>query len=122
MNFQLLFGNACGRRCWQKREPICCVMPRAVARSNCGRQSPPICATSAFFSSSRGEIELRKAIAAYLCDFRRVNCHADQIVVVGGMQQAMLVCALALINEGEVAWIEDSGFPQARHVCSFVGA
>jgi GntR family transcriptional regulator / MocR family aminotransferase len=74
------------------------------------------------YASSRGEIELRKAIAAYLCDFRGANCHADQIVVVGGMQQAMLVCALALINEGEVAWIEDPGFPQARNVLAFVGA
>jgi GntR family transcriptional regulator/MocR family aminotransferase len=74
------------------------------------------------YASSRGEIELRKAIATYLCDFRGANCHADQIVVVGGMQQAMLACALALINEGEVAWIEDPGFLQARNVLAFVGA
>jgi GntR family transcriptional regulator / MocR family aminotransferase len=74
------------------------------------------------YASSRGEIELRKAIAAYLCDFRGANCHPDQIIVVGGMQQAMLACALALINEGEVAWIEDPGFHQARNVLAFVGA
>jgi len=74
------------------------------------------------YASSRGEIELRKAIAAYLCDFRGANCDPDQIVVVGGMQQAMLACALALINEGEVAWIEDPGFHQARNVFAFVGA
>src|SRR6201984_3589747 len=58
------------------------------------------------YASSRGEIELGKAIAAYLCDFRGANCHPDQIVVVGGIQQAMLACALALINEGEVAGSE----------------
>src|SRR5207253_2239009 len=74
------------------------------------------------YASSRGETELRKAIAAYLCDFRGANCHPDQIVVVGGMQHAMLACALALINEGEVAWIEDPGFHQARNVLAFVGA
>ena len=74
------------------------------------------------YASSRGEIELRKAIAAYLCDFRGANCHPDQIVVVGGMQQALLACALALINEGESAWIEDPGFLQARNVLAFVGA
>src|SRR5947207_5272476 len=74
------------------------------------------------YASSRGEIELRKAIAAYLCDFRGANCQPDQIVVVGGMQQAMLACALALINEGEVAWIEDPGFHQTRNVFAFVGA
>jgi len=74
------------------------------------------------YASSRGEIELRKAIATYLCDFRGANCHPDQIIVVGGMQQAMLACALALINESELAWIEDPGFHQARNVLSFAGA
>jgi GntR family transcriptional regulator/MocR family aminotransferase len=74
------------------------------------------------YASSRGDLELRKAIAAYLCDFRGANCHLDQIVVVGGMQQAMLACALALVNEGEVAWIEDPVFHQARNVMAFVGA
>ncbi|HZR05058.1 MAG TPA: PLP-dependent aminotransferase family protein [Candidatus Udaeobacter sp.] len=74
------------------------------------------------YASSRGEVELRKAIAAYLCDFRGANCHPDQIVVVGGMQQAILACALALINQGEAAWIEDPGFLQARNALAFVGA
>src|SRR5437773_2113719 len=74
------------------------------------------------YASSRGEIELRKAIAAYLCDFRGANCHPDQIIVMGGMQQAMLACALALINKGEVAWIEDPGYHQVRNVLAFVGA
>jgi GntR family transcriptional regulator/MocR family aminotransferase len=74
------------------------------------------------YASSRGEIDLRKAIAAYLCDFRGANCHPDQVVVVSGMQQAMLACALALINEGEVGWIEDPVFLQARNVLAFVGA
>jgi len=74
------------------------------------------------YASSRGDIELRKAIAAYLCDFRGANCHPDQVVVVGGMQQAMLACALALINEGEVGWVEDPVFLQARNVLAFVGA
>ncbi len=74
------------------------------------------------YASSRGDIELRKAIAAYLCDFRGANCHPEQVVVVGGMQQAMLACALALINEGEVGWVEDPVFLQARNVLAFVGA
>src|SRR5437879_8854367 len=38
------------------------------------------------------------------------------------MQQAMLACALALINEGEVGWIEGPVFLQARNVLAFVGA
>ena len=74
------------------------------------------------YASSHGDVDLRKAVAAYLCDFRGARCHPDQIVIVAGMQQAMLIAALALLDPGEAAWIEDPGFQQARSVFSFVGA
>jgi DNA-binding transcriptional MocR family regulator len=41
------------------------------------------------YASHRGDADLRKAIAAYLCDFRGAHCHPDQIVIVAGMQQAI---------------------------------
>jgi GntR family transcriptional regulator/MocR family aminotransferase len=74
------------------------------------------------YASHRGDPDLRKAIAAYLCDFRGARCHPDQIVIVGGMQQAMLISAMAVLNPGDAAWIEDPGFHQARRVFSFSGA
>jgi GntR family transcriptional regulator / MocR family aminotransferase len=74
------------------------------------------------YASNRGDADLRKAIAAYLCDFRGARCHPDQIVIVGGMQQAMLISAMALLNRNDAAWIEDPGFHQALRVFTFVGA
>jgi GntR family transcriptional regulator / MocR family aminotransferase len=74
------------------------------------------------YASSRGELDLRKALAAYLCDFRGVRCDPDQVVIVSGMQQAMMVSAMALINPGEIVWIEDPGYFQARNVFKFAGA
>lgn len=74
------------------------------------------------YASNRGDADLRKAIAAYLCDFRGARCHPDQIVVVAAMQQAMLISAMALINPGDTAWIEDPGFHQARRAFIFSGA
>jgi GntR family transcriptional regulator / MocR family aminotransferase len=73
------------------------------------------------YSSNRGDGDLRKAIAAYLCDFRAARCHPDQIVVVAGMQQAMLLSAMAVLNPGEVAWIEDPCYQQARRVLTLAG-
>lgn len=73
-------------------------------------------------ASSRGDADLRKAVATYLCDFRGARCHPDQILIVGGMQQAMLITAMALINTGEPVWIEDPGFHQARRVFVLAGA
>jgi GntR family transcriptional regulator/MocR family aminotransferase len=74
------------------------------------------------YASSRGDADLRKAIAAYLCDFRGARCHADQIITTAGTQQAMTIAAMALVNPGEVAWIEDPGFYQARRAFIFAGA
>ncbi len=51
-------------------------------------------------ASSRGDADLRKAIATYLCDFRGARCHPDQVLIVGGMQQAMLISAMALLDLG----------------------
>src|SRR5438045_1540106 len=73
-------------------------------------------------ASSRGDANLRKAIATYLCDFRGARCHPDQILIVGGMQQAMLISAMALLDPGEPVWIEDPGFHQARRVFILAGA
>jgi GntR family transcriptional regulator / MocR family aminotransferase len=73
------------------------------------------------YASNRGDADLRKAIAAYLCDFRAARCHPDQIVIVAGMQQAMLISAMAVLNPGEVAWIEDPCYQQTRRVLSLAG-
>ncbi len=74
------------------------------------------------YASSRGDPDLRKAITAYLCDYRGARCHPDQIIVTAGTQQAMMISAMALVNRGEVAWIEDPGFYQARRAFGFAGA
>jgi GntR family transcriptional regulator/MocR family aminotransferase len=73
-------------------------------------------------ASSRGDADLRQAIATYLCDFRGARCHPDQVLIVGGMQQAMLISAMALLDPGEPVWIEDPGFHQARRVFILAGA
>src|SRR5213596_373935 len=74
------------------------------------------------YASNRGDADLRKAIAAYLCDFRGAHCHPDQIVIVAGMQQAMLMSAMTVLNPGEAAWVEDPGYQQARRAFIFAGA
>ena len=74
------------------------------------------------YASSRGDPDLRKALATYLCDHRGARCHPDQIIITAGTQQAMMISAMALVNRGEVAWIEDPGFYQARRTFGFAGA
>jgi GntR family transcriptional regulator/MocR family aminotransferase len=79
-------------------------------------------ATLLRYVSHRGDTDLRRALAAHLCDFRGAHCHPDQIVVVAGMQQAMLISAMALVNPGEAAWVEDPGYHMVRRTLVFAGA
>jgi GntR family transcriptional regulator/MocR family aminotransferase len=74
------------------------------------------------YGSNRGDADLRKAIATYLYDFRGAHCHPDQIIIVAGMQQAMLMSAMTVLNPGEAAWVEDPGYQQARRAFIFAGA
>jgi GntR family transcriptional regulator/MocR family aminotransferase len=74
------------------------------------------------YASSRGDPDLRKALTTYLCDHRGARCHPDQIIITAGTQQAMMISAMALVNRGDVAWIEDPGFYQARRAFGFAGA
>src|SRR5213594_631430 len=74
------------------------------------------------YASSRGDPDLRKALATYLCDHRGARCHPNQVIITAGTQQAMMISAMALVNRGEVAWIEDPGFYQARRTFGFAGA
>jgi GntR family transcriptional regulator/MocR family aminotransferase len=74
------------------------------------------------YASSHGDADLRRAVSTYLCDFRGARCHPDQLIITAGTQQAMMIAAMALISPGEVAWIEDPGFYQARRAFHFAGA
>ncbi|PYJ19359.1 MAG: hypothetical protein DME94_00065 [Verrucomicrobia bacterium] len=37
------------------------------------------------YASSRGDPELRKALASYLCDYRGARCHPNQIIITAGI-------------------------------------
>ena len=69
---------------------------------------------------SLGYRPLRKAIADYLARIRGVRCEPDQVLIVGGAQQALYLCAYTLLDPGESVWMEDPGYPRARR--AFLGA
>lgn len=63
---------------------------------------------------SLGYRPLRKAICEYVRKLRAVHCDPDQVLIVGGAQQALYLCAHTLLDPGESAWLEDPGYPRAR--------
>lgn len=53
---------------------------------------------------------LREEIAQYLTAARGLRCHAGQVIVVGGSQQALDLAMRLLIGPGDVACVEDPGY------------
>lgn len=66
------------------------------------------------YQDSAGYKPLREAIATYLCAARGVRCDADQVIVVGGSQQALDPAMRVLVDPWDTAWIEHPGYLGAR--------
>lgn len=61
-----------------------------------------------------GYLPLRQAIVDYLTTARGVRCTADQVIIVAGVQQAISLACHVLLDEGDVALMEEPGYPGVR--------
>ncbi|ACR32102.1 PLP-dependent aminotransferase family protein [Burkholderia glumae] len=66
------------------------------------------------YQPSAGNLPLRHAIVDYLRVSRGVACDADQVLITDGTQHGLDLCARALADAGDVAWIENPGYGGAR--------
>ncbi|OXI29020.1 transcriptional regulator [Burkholderia sp. AU16741] len=71
---------------------------------------------------AQGYRPLREAIAAYVGMSRGITCTADNVVVLGSVQQAIDLGARLFLDPRDAAWIEDPGYPGARFVLEAAGA
>lgn len=71
---------------------------------------------------SAGFLPLREEIAAFLRQGRGVGCHADQVIVVSGAQQALDLAARLLLDVGDQVVIEDPGYPGIDGLLRATGA
>lgn len=83
-------------------------------------QRPPFELLS--YGDPAGYRPLRDAIAQYLTTSRAVRCQPEQVLIVSGVQQAIDITARTLLDEEDVVWIEDPGYPRAREVLRSAGA
>jgi len=74
------------------------------------------------YPPSSGLRVLRQAISEYLARRRGVACHADDVVIVSGTQQAVSLLARVLVDEGSVVAIEDPGYELASRALQAHGA
>jgi GntR family transcriptional regulator / MocR family aminotransferase len=65
---------------------------------------------------------LREAIAVYLRSSRGIACHAENVVMVGSVQQVLDIGARLMLDPGDEVWVEDPGYPGARLIFAAAGA
>jgi GntR family transcriptional regulator/MocR family aminotransferase len=68
----------------------------------------------AIYPDPRGELELRREIAAYLAIARGIECSPSQIIITGGFGSGLGLALRVLGLEGRKAWVENPGFPFTR--------
>jgi GntR family transcriptional regulator/MocR family aminotransferase len=69
-----------------------------------------------------GYLPLREAMAAYLASARGVRCSAEQVMIVGGSQEALDLTCRVTLDPGDAAWLEDPGYFGARGALTAAGA
>ncbi|HWC66341.1 MAG TPA: PLP-dependent aminotransferase family protein, partial [Thermoanaerobaculia bacterium] len=74
------------------------------------------------YGDPMGSRVFREAVAAYLRAARAVRCEADQIMAVGGSQQALDLTARVLFDPGSPVWMEEPGYVGARDAFRLRGA
>lgn len=65
------------------------------------------------YGDPAGYRPLREQIAARLKVTRAVRCGWEQVIVVGGAQQGLDLCARVLLDPDDLAWVEDPGYPNS---------
>lgn len=68
------------------------------------------------YARDGGHPGLREALAEYLRVSRSVHTTPDQILITGGTQQSIDLCARLLADHGDVAWIENPGYWAAKRI------
>jgi len=77
---------------------------------------------SADYGDPQGELELRIAIAAYLCRGRGLDVNADEIIITNGAVQAMHIISRLYLDRDSAVAFEDPGYPLARQTFGMTGA
>jgi GntR family transcriptional regulator/MocR family aminotransferase len=91
------------------------IWARLLAK-NWRRPSPDLISAS----DPAGFLPLRQAIADHLAAVRAARCTAAQVIIVSGARQAVGLAARVLLDAGDVAWMEEPGFPGVR--AALIGA
>lgn len=73
------------------------------------------------YAAHGGDPALREALAGHLTTVRGLAVNAEQIVITGGTQTALDLCARLLGDHGDTVWTENPGYLAARVAFGLAG-
>ena len=71
---------------------------------------------------SFGHMPLRESVRSHLAVARGIDAGIDQVMIVNSALQAIELCARVLVDRGDVAWLEDPGYPNLHSTFTVAGA
>ncbi len=74
------------------------------------------------YGDPMGYPPLREAIAEYLAVARAVRADASQVLITAGIQHGLQICAHALLDPGDEAWVEEPCYSGTYQALAAVGA
>jgi GntR family transcriptional regulator/MocR family aminotransferase len=86
------------------------------------RQARSLSPVDLAYQPPAGHGALRAEVARYLAVARGVSCAPEQVFITGGFQGALGLLIRCLLKPGDVAWVEDPGYDNARNALRLTDA
>ena len=74
------------------------------------------------YGEVNGSSALRGSISRYLTDARGMKVDPGRIIITSGAQQAFVLIAFAMLNQGDTVWYENPGHIAGRDIMRIMGA
>ena len=108
-------------RLFQMGLPALDAFPRKLWSRVAARHARSLPVSKMLYQETAGFAPLRRAIANYLAISRKMACSERQVFVTTGFLGALSLAGRTLLAPGDKVWIEDPGFPPARHTLELTG-
>jgi GntR family transcriptional regulator/MocR family aminotransferase len=108
-------------RLFQMGLPALDAFPRKLWSRVAARHARSLPLSKMIYQETCGFAPLRRAIANHLAIGRRLACSERQVFVTAGFLGALSLVGRTLLAAGDKVWIEDPGFPPARHTLELAG-
>lgn len=107
---------------FQRGLPALDAFPRKLWSALAAKAARAVTEADLAYPDLCGLLALREEIVAYVGLARGIVCAPHQVLITAGYQGALTLVRLVLLQQGDTAWVEDPGHPQAFQALEVGGA